>query len=60
MNDREMIEKIKEALGTEEEGEPLLEVARNCRMAEQKLATFLVSMNSGKPIDEAVERLIGQ
>ena len=38
MNSRELIQRIKDALGTDEDGEALIEVARNAHTAEQVLA----------------------
>lgn len=39
MTDLEVIKRIKDALGTDEDGEALVEVARNAHRAEMELAS---------------------
>lgn len=39
-----MLEAIRDALGTEETGDGLIEVARNAHRAEQKLAAFMAAV----------------
>lgn len=50
---RAFIKHIQDALGTAEEGEALIEVARNAHKAEQELAAFINRMKSGEWTFEA-------
>lgn len=51
-----LIERIKAALGTQEDGEALIEVARNAHRAELKLAKYYRLRNNGVGVLKAAKQ----
>lgn len=53
----DLLNRIRDALGTEETGENLVTVARNSHLAEQELATFKRRFREGMTLEAAYARL---